>query len=103
VHHQNLFAAADIRQANHYLTVKTPRTQQRLIEHIGTVGCGNHDDTGIGLESIHLDQQLVECLFALIIATAHTGTTMTSDRINFVDENNAWRILFGIFKHVTHP
>jgi hypothetical protein len=56
----------------------------------------------IGLEAVHLDEQLVERLLALVIAAAETGAAMTADRIDFVDEDDARRILLGLFEHVAH-
>ena len=56
VHAQDLLATTDIGQRHHDLTVKAARTQQRRVEHVGPVGCCNHDDALTGLETVHLDQ-----------------------------------------------
>jgi hypothetical protein len=56
MHHQDLFAAANVRQRHHYLAVEAPRTQQRRVEHIGTVGRGDHDHAAGALEAIHFHQ-----------------------------------------------
>src|SRR6266513_4827644 len=52
------------------------------------------------LEAVHLDQQLVQRLLALVIAAAETGAAMAADRVDFVDEDDAGRILLGLFEHV---
>ncbi len=90
----------DVRVRNHDLTVETARTQQRGVENVRTVGRGDQDDAFIGLEAVHLDQQLVERLFALVIAAAETGTTMAADGVDFVDEDDAGRVLLGLLEHV---
>ena len=98
---EDLLTTDDVRIRHHHLAVETARTQQRRIEHVGTVGRRDQDHAFIGLEAVHLDQQLVERLFALVIAAAETGAAMTADRIDFVDEDDAGRILLCLFEHVS--
>ena len=54
------------------------------------------------LEAVHLDQHLVESLFALVVATAQTGAAMPPDRVDFVDEDDARRVLLALLEHVAH-
>jgi hypothetical protein len=84
------------------LAVEAARTHQRRVEHVGTVGRSNQDDAFIGLEAVHLDEQLVERLFALVIAAAKAGATMAADGVDFVDEDDARRVLLGLLEHVAH-
>ena len=102
VHFQNLLATTNIRQADHYLAVETPRAQQRRVEHVRTVGGGDNDDAVVHLEAIHLHQQLVEGLLALIVTAAQTGATVATDSVDFVDEDDAGRMFLGLLEHVTH-
>ena len=89
MHFENLLATTNIGQRNHHLTVKPARTQQRGIQHIRTVGCRNDDHALAALEPIHLDQQLVQGLLALVVTASQTGPTLTANRINFIDEDDA--------------
>ena len=66
----NLLPTADIRQADHNLTVETPWPQQRGVKYVWTVGRSNDDDTVIAFEPVHLDQQLVQGLFTLVVSAA---------------------------------
>jgi hypothetical protein len=84
------------------LAVETAWTQQRRVEHVGTVGRRNQDHALIGLEAVHLDQQLVERLFALVIAAAKACATMAADGVDFIDEDDARRVLLGLLEHVAH-
>ena len=102
VHIENLLTATDIRQRHHDLAIKTTRAQQGRIKHIGTVGRRNHDYTTRRFESIHLDQHLVQRLFALIVTAAQTSTALATDRVNFVDEDNARRVFLCLLEHVTY-
>jgi len=65
------------------LAVETARAQQRGIEHIGPVSGGDQDHALIGLEAIHLDQQLIQRLFAFVIAATEAGATMAPDPRRF--------------------
>jgi hypothetical protein len=84
------------------LAVEAAWTHQRRVEHVGTVGRSNQDDAFIGLEAVHLDEQLVERLFALVIAAAKACATMAADGVDFIDEDDARRVLLGLLEHVAH-
>ena len=55
-----------------------------------------------GFEAVHLDQQLVERLLALVVAAAEAGAAMAADRVDFVDEDDARRVLLRLLEHVAH-
>lgn len=67
-----------------------------------TVGCSHQDHAFVGFETIHLDKELVERLFAFIVTAAKTGTTMAAHSVDFIDEDDARCVLFALFEHVTH-
>src|SRR3546814_11242160 len=100
---QNLLTTAHVRQRHHDLTIETTRTQQRRIEHVRTVGRGDDDDDLAAFETVHFDQQLVQCLLALVVTATQTGAAMATDRVDFVDENDARRMLLGLLEHVAQP
>ena len=102
VHLQNLLATADIRQRDIDLPVKAAGAQQSRVENIGPVGRCDHDHPEIGFEAVHLHQHLVEGLLALIVAAAQTGTAMAAHGVDFVDEDDARRMLFRVLEHVAH-
>ncbi len=102
VHLENLLTTTHIRQRYDHLPVKTARTQQSGIQHIRPVSRSNDDDALVTFKTVHLDQQLVEGLLALIVTAAETRTAMTTDRIDFVDKDNARCMLLGLLEHVAH-
>ena len=55
---------------------KRPRTQQRRIENVRAVGRRDDDHAFVALETVHLDEQLVERLLALVVAAAEPRTPM---------------------------
>ena len=67
VHPQDRLAAAHVGLVDDDLTVEAPGAQERLIEDLRAVR-GRHDDDALrGVEAVHLDQQLVEGLLALVV------------------------------------
>ncbi|MNV15432.1 hypothetical protein D3C71_1061590 [compost metagenome] len=99
---QNLFTTANIRQTNHNLAVETAWTQQCRVKYVRTVSRSNNDDTFVTFKAIHLNQHLVQSLFAFIVTTAQTRATLAAYGIDFIDEDNARCCLLGLLEHVTH-
>ena len=79
---------------------KRPGTQQRRIEHVGTIGGGDEDDAFVRFEAVHLDEQLVQRLLALVVAAAEAGAAVTADRVDLVDEDDAGRVLLALLEQV---
>ncbi len=67
---QNLFASAYIRTANYHAPIEAPRPQQRRIQHVGSIRRRHQDDAFIRLEAVHLHQQLIQRLLALVVSAA---------------------------------
>jgi len=102
MHLQDLLAADNVRVRNDHLAVEAAGTQQRRVENVWAVGCGDQDDRLVGFKAVHLDQKLVERLLALIIAAAKAGTAMAADGVDLVDEDDARAVLLGLLEHVAH-
>ena len=102
MHLENLLATTNVRQPYDNLAVETTRTQQSRIKHVRTVGSCDNNNAVVHLEAVHLNQQLVQCLLALIVTTTKAGTTVTTYCIDLVDENNTGSLFFGLIKHVAY-
>ena len=70
MHFQDLLTTANIWQANYNLTVKATWTQQRRVQYVRTVSCGDNDNTFVTFETIHLNQHLVQRLLTFVMSTA---------------------------------
>ena len=46
---------------------------------------------------------MVQRLLALVIAAAEAGAAVPPDRVDFVDKDDAGRILLALLEHVAHP
>ncbi len=95
---QDAFTPADVGQRHHHAPVEAARSQQRRVEHIGAVGGGDQDDAFVRFEPVHFHQQLVERLLALVVPTAQSRAAMPAHGVNFVNENNARRVLLALFE-----
>jgi hypothetical protein len=81
-------------------TVEAARAQQRGVEHIGAVCRREHDDSAARVEAVHLGEDLVERLLALLAASEHVAATPPADRVEFVDEHDRRRGLLGLPEEV---
>ena len=99
---QDFITAFFIRQIDRNLTIKTTGAKQCGIQHIRTVGSRNNDNTVVLAHAVHFYQQLIECLFTLIIAAAHSSTALSSDCVNLVDEYDTRFCLLRFFEHIAH-
>ena len=102
MHLEDCFATADVRQVHGDLAIEPARPQQRGIEHIGPVGGGDNDNAFLCIEAVHLDEERIECLLALIIAAAKSMPAAPAHGINFVNEHQAGRVLAGLLEHIAH-
>src|SRR6202041_811768 len=69
---------------------------------VGAVGGGDDDDALVRLEAVHLDEQLVQRLLALVVTAAQTCAAVTPDRVDLVDEDDAGRVLLALLEQIAH-
>ena len=55
----------------------------------------------MAIEAIHLNEEGIKSLLSLVIAPSYTGTALTTDSVNLIDEDDAGRVLAALLKHVT--
>jgi hypothetical protein len=76
VHLEDALAAAHVGARHHDAAVEAAGAQERRVEHVGAVGRGDDDDALVGLEAVHLDEELVERLLALVVTAAEAGAAV---------------------------
>ena len=84
------------------LPVETAWPQQGRIEHIRAVRRRDHDHPRSGTEAVHLDEQLVERLLALLVGVPAGPAALPSDRIDLVDEDDAAPMPAGGLEEIPH-
>ncbi|OPZ71556.1 MAG: hypothetical protein BWY82_01677 [Verrucomicrobia bacterium ADurb.Bin474] len=100
---QDLIASIQVGQVDHNLTVKTAWPQQCTVQDIRAIGCSNDDHPFVSIKTVHLDQQRIQGLLALVVSSAQAGSTLTANCVNLIDENQARRILATLFEHIPNP
>jgi len=88
---------------DHDPAVETARAQQRRVEDIGPIGGRDQDHAVVGLETVHLHQQLVEGLLAFVVAAAEPGPAVAADGVDLVDEDDARCVFLSLLEEVADP
>ena len=99
---ENRQAALVIRPVDRDVAIETTGPQQGRVEHVGTIGGGQHDHRFGLAEAVHLAQDLVERLFPLVMSASQAGPPHAADGVDLVDEQNRGRGFLGCFEHVAH-
>ena len=99
---QNILSALQIGVVDRDLTVKTTGSEQRGVENVGAVGCRDDDNALVRAKAVHLYQQLVERLLALVVTAAQAGTSVTADRVDLIDKDDGRGSLACVLKQVAH-
>ena len=105
---QDRYAVLAVRQIDGDMAVKAAGSEQGGIQHIRPVGRRQYNDSFMAGKAIHFGKDLVEGLLALIVAATKAGAARATHAVQFVDKDNARRVLFGFFEKVsdarsTHP
>ncbi len=100
---QDLLAVVDIRQVQYDTSVETTRPEQCLIKNIRAIRCRHHDYVRVAVETVHLNQYLVQGLFAFVMASSQTSTALAPYGINLVNEDNRRSRAFCGLENITHP
>ena len=81
-----------------------PGPQQRRVEDLGAVRRRDHDHALGAGEAVHLGQDLVQRLLALVVAAAECvrAAAGAADRVELVDEDDRRRRRLGLGEQVAH-
>src|SRR5437868_2429267 len=97
---EDLPAADAVGPVDDDLTVEAARAQQGGVEDVGPVRRRDQNDVVLQLEPVHLDEQLVEGLLTLVVASAESGTAVAADCVDLVHEDDAGGGLLGLLEEV---
>ena len=84
------------------MPIKSTGTQQRWVQHVRAVGCRKNDHRVRSRETVHFAQNLVECLFTLVVTTPQSGATLTANGVDFINKDDGRRILLGRSKKISN-
>ena len=100
---KNLLTAAAIRQRHVDAPIKASWTGEGCIQHISSVGGCQQNHPRIVGKTIHFREQLVQGLLPLVIPSTDSGTALTTDGVNLIDEHDAWGLLLRLTEQITDP
>src|SRR5687767_705396 len=95
-------AALDVGTVEHDLAVEAAGTEEGGVEDVGAVRRGEDDDVRPGVEAVHLDEDLVQRLLALVVRAAEACAALAADRVDLVDEHDAGRVALRLVEEVAH-
>ena len=98
---QDLQARGLVGPIDQHLAIEAAGPQQRRVEDLRAVGRGHQDDTDARVEAVQLDEQLVQRLFPLFVRDRADAARL-AQRVELVDEDDARRLLLGLFEQVAH-
>ena len=96
-------AAGVVGRVDDDAAVEPARAQQRPVEDLRPVRRGQDDHALRPAEPVHLGEDLVQRLLALVVAgELLAGAAGAPDRVELVDEDDRRRLLLGLSEEVAH-
>ena len=92
MHVEDRAAALLGRQVDVQLGPEAAGAQDRRVERVEPVGGGDADHAAVGVEAVHLDEQLVERLLALVVAALRAAAALLAERVELVEEDDRGRV-----------
>ena len=104
VHIKNRSALGQVWHVHVDLTIKAPGAHQSLVQDVRPVGRSQDDDSAVCAESVHLSEELIQCVFAFVIGP-HTRVfpARPADGIDFVDKDDCRSFLLRLLEQIAHP
>ena len=102
VHFEDCFATIEVGRVNDDLAIESTRTEKGPVEDLRAIRRREHDYSGVRFKSIHLHQQGVQGLLPLVVDRPDVNPALPADRVQFVDEDDARRVLFGLLEEIAH-
>ena len=102
MHAQHSLAAAKIGQIHRDAAVKAAGAQQGGVQNLRTVGSAQHHDALGGVKAVHLGQQLVERLLALIVGGQAHRVALLADSVDFINKDDARSLFIGLLEQIAH-
>lgn len=75
--------------ADHDLSVEPTRSEESIVEGVRPIGRSDDDHVGVGIESVHLGEYLIERLFLFLVSACIATSSLLTDRVDLIDEDDA--------------
>ena len=101
VHIKNGFPLLEVRHVHINLAIESAGTHQSAVQNIGPVRGRKDDHTTVGAKTIHLGQQLIQRVFALVVGShARVFATGAANGIDLIDKDDARTLVLGLLEQV---
>ena len=97
---EDLLPALQVRKLHGNAPVKSSRTGQRRVQGFGAVCRRQYDDAVVLLKTVHLREQLVQSLFALVISSDIAAISLLTDGIDLIDKDDTGGFFLCLFKQI---
>ena len=97
---EDFFTAADVGLVDEDLAIETSGAEQRRVEDLRPVGRAHDDDALARVEAVHLGEQLIERLLALLVAAHRRLNADLAQRVELVDEDDTGSLGFGLTEEI---
>ena len=102
VHREDRPARRELGPIDQHAPVEAAWPQERRVQHVGPVGRGHDHDQVVAQEAVHLGEELVQRLLALVVAAAEPRPARAADRVDLVDEDDAGAALLRLVEELAH-
>ena len=100
---QDALAPLEVGQLHRHAPVKPAGTGQRRVKRLRPVRGGQNDNALGSVKAVHLSQQLVQGLLALIVAAkVRPAVTLFANRVDLINKDDAGRFFARLLKQVAH-
>ena len=99
---QDGLAALHVGTVHRDLAVEAAGAQKSRVKDVGAVRGGHEDDALMLLEAVHLNEQLVQGLLALVVTAAHARAALAAHGVDLIDEDDGRSLLLGLGEQVAH-
>ena len=99
---QDCFTTAYVWAVYVDLSIETTWAQKRWVQNVCAVGCSHNDDVCACVETVHLNQKLVQRLFSFVVTTTKACATLTTNGVDFVNKDDARHVFLCLFKQISN-
>src|SRR6266404_1345779 len=99
---QDALASTNVRTRNYDTPIKSSGSKQGRIQNVRPIRRSDQDHAVVRFKPVHLYQQLIQGLLALVMSSAEARAAMATNSVNLVNEDDAGRILLALLEQIAH-
>ena len=99
---QDCFTATNVWAVYVDLSIETTWAQKRWVQNVCAVGCSHNDDVCACVETVHLNQKLVQRLFSFVVTATKACTTLTTNGVDFVNKDDTRHVFLCLLEQISN-